>query len=1167
MAHVLRRRALYSPHAGDTLATIAANQCPAGAGLTWEDVAEFNWGTREHLEVNRMLAETVGCNRPVDAGNAGNTVLNPAKGLPGQQLAIPEPWTAPNLASDKTHRITVKRVLPPPAVSITRLDKWFIPKAQECRIDYNLEGIPERANRVDVEVFASNYCSIQATADGAFDTLAYTNIPTLTVPLVQRERKTKSTPRPATPYEMRSWKGRCEPAKGALKPRDGGTRYLNVAHSPYTVLVRFCKVEEDLKARLSIDPFWPRFDALNAPVTASLAVRWQTKDCSKMVHGQLIITDKDGNEISHKALRAGDFTDGLHIYDWNADVTANGIAVAPAAMPYRVQIQGHTNIFEDDGLAIAAMHTEVRLFAHQDNGTLPDPFNETSSLKTSLAPFLPVRTLAKPDADELPPEGSFRWYKLKLAEAGFHPGPCHDEATNEHFERGLKEFQRSVPKNTAAPFKRFKADGRRDSAVVTRLSSVPAALQRGLLGSTNDQRDYTLSQAKRRISDPTRELIVWVDDRHYFTQLDFKLKYKKMALDDYRAGMGAGDNKTTLDAACIPRPWLPLQATPFLLDRDSELYPNAVPNPDKDTREAMRLAIGPIRMDWSFIDVIEDYNIINAARPAWDYGTAGANKLNNAYAYDVNYYRPRRYIRDNIETLKAAHGGRDRTNAPVAAGGIRPTAIADYYRAALGMGDDSLLPWKATDGGAVVERVYSVIHDDAGQDKARVYPTHIGWAGIYLRPSLIAGDGYRVRAQVSFAAPQGGQPSHPNRQALEDRYPKLPHGFTAALRVWRKDSFRAHTAWSPPAENHWNNWQAPAKAIYQPAYMHFIHESGAPQDIAVNTLIAQDEFRKVITDAVVRANKAQKKAGGAAAGIAKRFANLEKLKKQIVLDPQRLWPYSQVPHFGIHAIPAAVTLANWEDEMNTFLEDDVQDRSWRAFRDALLMALLAGVEKSQGWLRGHFLTEFNSSPNFRGRLYVCDDCTTYHPLIETTAGDNTGIGEECRDPDCDGHLRRVVDATLTCPTSGAHNQNLVGVDETSVATTCPTCNAAYVRNIDAAPYIKNMGNMPFNASASSLGATWLFSDAGAPDTWSHEMGHHHHMEHAAGASGAVDAHHDMGANANVAGGQPQPNWARHCLMGYLKSGRPRIYCGKCLLKVRGWTVSAAADPAGANVDP
>src|SRR6476659_2394175 len=151
----------YTPVKDDTLESIAGSH-PACTPdkITWQELAMFNWATLEPREVNRALIEILGCPLDgVDATNPEKTKLDPAfaPGSGEKQLLIPKLWTKDGLTFEKTHTLKLKQRKPMPAVSITKLSKWFLPEDEKCDISYTLEGVAERADKLAWEVWASKY--------------------------------------------------------------------------------------------------------------------------------------------------------------------------------------------------------------------------------------------------------------------------------------------------------------------------------------------------------------------------------------------------------------------------------------------------------------------------------------------------------------------------------------------------------------------------------------------------------------------------------------------------------------------------------------------------------------------------------------------------------------------------------------------------------------------------------------------------------------------------------------------------------------------------------------------------------------------------------------------------------------------------------------------------
>jgi hypothetical protein len=241
-----------TPAEDDTLETIAASD-KCEPGTTWQHLALYNWGTTDPHEVNRALIELVGCKK-VDALNAEKSLLDPKLGTT-QALHVPKSWPLPAaLAVEKTHTLKLRRRFPPPAAVLTKVDPWFIPETENCDIGWRIEGVKARADKLDLDVYASNYCKATPTADGDFFKFAYAAVD---VPILQKRAISEATERKTDTYT--DWKGESEAGDGMLKPRAGKKRYIDVACSPYTVLLRYYKSDADKDARITIKTFWPRF--------------------------------------------------------------------------------------------------------------------------------------------------------------------------------------------------------------------------------------------------------------------------------------------------------------------------------------------------------------------------------------------------------------------------------------------------------------------------------------------------------------------------------------------------------------------------------------------------------------------------------------------------------------------------------------------------------------------------------------------------------------------------------------------------------------------------------------------------------------------------------------------------------------------------------------------
>jgi hypothetical protein len=336
-----------------------------GLGGQLEKVALYNWGTKEAKEINRALIELVGCKEVKD--DPLQSLLDPALGT-NPSLYKPEVWKPDGaLPLEKPVSVKVRKRLPVPAVSFTKLTRWFIPKQESCQLEYVLEGLSERADKVDFEVHATGYYAL--SPEGA-ESPSDTQVEAGSTHLV-RKRKCYEVPGRRPPSDAQkapAWKGESEATKGVLEKK-GGDVYIHYGCAPYNVLLRYYKDDQDNKAKLLLKPFFPRWKPVKggAPVVddASLVVEWELQDDhGKLKQGQLIIWDKDDkvvffaplDENTLRSARRYDLVNGRKKWDKGG--------ISRDAMPYRVQLQAHSDESEEKGLALAVMPTEVRAYQY-----------------------------------------------------------------------------------------------------------------------------------------------------------------------------------------------------------------------------------------------------------------------------------------------------------------------------------------------------------------------------------------------------------------------------------------------------------------------------------------------------------------------------------------------------------------------------------------------------------------------------------------------------------------------------------------------------------------------------------------------------------------------------------------------------------------------------------
>ena len=1189
----------HTPAADETLAGIVKDKCEAAdPPISVDEVALFNWGTKEPKEVVRALVELIGC-KEVDLADPGKCTLDPARGPGGGKILLPKVWKKDGLAFEKPHVLKVKQSLPATAISITKLDKWFLPSDETCDVAWAVEGLKARAMKIDMEVYASNYAKATASNSGEFVTYTYADLPD--TPIIKQVVQTDSAERGSGAHG--SWKGESEAADGVLKPRGAAKRYINAASSPYTVMLRYYKDEAHKKAILRVGSFWPRWSGAGgarAVVDASLTFKWTLKDCPAGLQGQFQIFDKDNVVVWRQALKPADCGNGDHQHDWSEGKAL----VSEAKMPYRVQIQVHTDKDKDPGMGLAAMHTEVRIFTHPEIGTHgADHEREPQVLAFAMAPVYSFNGTA-------PAEDSAKGRKLRLAAAGYHPGPIEDGEAQAPYVMAVKEFQRdhAEPKvsrliGADTPARRLKADGAITAETIT-LIAAQAANRRPLFG-TDARVDITNAAAvNTALNTKATQIIGWVDDRHNATTTDpayAAYVLPNMGLEDYRAGSdGTGDGKQAADQKSICRPYLPIEVRIPLMSKASSLQ---AANPAAPTvTDAMRAALGPIRVDWTFRDLAPEYKVDTAE-------------------YTHSRVRSLRYLTTAIDTLKGAHGGKDAFNCPDTHGGLRG---ADYHKAPFGVDADSLMPWKA-EADAGVSTMCSITHDDLGQDEARLYAPRLGTAGVYLRPSSIGGDGYQFRAQVSFRDMPTAA-THPNWNVLRERYDdtKLPQAHTAPIRLWRKDAYRAHVQWAPA--HHWGAYDVQNLKFYEPGMVHIVQEGDGASiraTAAYPGAAGVSSYKDLIAAFVT---------GGMGTNAK---TDRYRPKSELLLTDDTIWPWSTAPHLGVQGVPATgTTLARYESAY----QNQVRNDTWRRFREPLVYDLLGKLERDQGLLRGHLIGEFRASPPYWKELYYCSACNTDQILMEVAATGGTGVGEQCRAAVCTGTLessiredyrcdrcattitasitRRLGNTACTTPCTGTMRQSAQVPaswirrqfsGEATVETTYTCDNCARTNSVvessaqgglagtacgQVCPRRGTMravagtrtpqeiagprADLSLPSWGGPLGGLFLDTKEGPRTYWSHEVGHHKNLSHAGDVIDPANVpQHDQAANSVDAAVAADANaasqmWDRDCIMSYVNTevGADRAYfCGKCLLKLRGWKVEGIADPAGNLAGP
>jgi hypothetical protein len=325
-------------------------------------VALFNWGTKDKAQINRALVELVGCSS-VHATDPLQSVLDPDLGTT-KIIRKPTPW-APALEIGKLHTVKLKKRLPATAVAITELTSLFDPESAPCTIKCRFEGDKTRADKREFEVHATAYFDARKGREGddveapagtrSKDDLTQTDI--------VRKKKDNVTPG----EETISWDGKATEATfGVLK----NSAKIISSCAPYHVLVRYYKDDADKDTRIKLQPFYVRFKVVSKGkrevVDESLVVKWKLEGdpAKKLKHGQLVIIGQDDEPVfiaplDRAAIEAGSY-----------DLVSGAVKIDKTKlvidkMPFRAQIQAHSDMNEESGLAIATMPTQVPAYNYK----------------------------------------------------------------------------------------------------------------------------------------------------------------------------------------------------------------------------------------------------------------------------------------------------------------------------------------------------------------------------------------------------------------------------------------------------------------------------------------------------------------------------------------------------------------------------------------------------------------------------------------------------------------------------------------------------------------------------------------------------------------------------------------------------------------------------------
>ena len=349
-----------------------------------------------------------------------------------------------------------------------------------------------------------------------------------------------------------------------------------------------------------------------------------------------------------------------------------------------------------------------------------------------------------------------------------------------------------------------------------------------------------------------------------------------------------------------------------------------------------------------------------------------------------------------------------------------------------------------------------MVHDDLGQAADAFFEKCQGRAGSYFHPSRIAGDGYQVRSQVRFEQAPAYQ--FPNREALGNRYPKLPQAQTAGFRLWRRTTLRGYVGWVPT-----NSWTAaPAaprpnlpvkgpqgfRGYYTGCHVHLMNELGvadADLNLAPAALFDVGDYRDMVKQCLRPDDP--------------RRGTFWNARSKWITVANTFWPWSGHEQFGITEASAANVPAfdGFQD-----LDDRVIKPLWYKYSTRVSLEMVRQIEKRKGWMRGHVILEYQTTPNAYRRRYQCKRCLDIFTFVQNVTGPILA-GRKCPTPGCGnrlisaGKLRAVplfqghyVCSADPTHTFGPSTEQSVAGPGVWGGQACPTCAGAPTLSLEQA---------------------------------------------------------------------------------------------------------------------
>lgn len=283
------------------------------------------------------------------------------------------------------------------------------------------------------------------------------------------------------------------------------------------------------------------------------------------------------------------------------------------------------------------------------------------------------------------------------------------------------------------------------------------------------------------LSDPAKESRILVEGLTYESKPEFT------------------DNKTGKEKDRLNRPLIPVEVDIFLKTKT-------------DGKALSPGGVGPVRVNWRFTDPDEDLAIQHTSQP---------NEPSQTRAY----------IEKSLKLRDGRNGKGD--NCPKDFGGIREGDDTNWQTPAL-LGE-FYTPYKVEK-----DDRQKVIFSKACVDAAK-FAKRVGKAGFFFRPSHIAGDDYKIKAEIDFT----GLPNQGDLESFHgvvDEASRI-HAESGLLRIWRTARIAMRITWPPRTNSH--QWAEIADE-FKKAYVEV--DVGAIVTKKISEVLTEGQYKKIVAD-------------------------------------------------------------------------------------------------------------------------------------------------------------------------------------------------------------------------------------------------------------------------------------------------------------------------------